>query len=255
MKTTITAVIYTFNEEENIEAAIKSAANLSKKIIVIDMESDDKTVEIAKDLGVDTFNIKRSNYVEPARQFGIELVNTPWVFVLDADERISPELVREIREKIDNNKYTYYAIPRKNIFGGIKWLRHGGWWPDSQIRLIKKEFFKSWPCEIHSTPIISGRLGTLNSPILHYFHPSLENMVKKTIIFEQIESDLLYKGEKKVSVITFFRKFIGELYRRLLKQLGLKDGVIGIIESLYQAFSKSITYIFLYEKKRQSRSV
>ena len=59
MKTTITAVIYTFNEEENIEAAIKSAANLSKKIIVIDMESDDKTVEIAKDLGVDTFNIKR----------------------------------------------------------------------------------------------------------------------------------------------------------------------------------------------------
>jgi len=80
-------------------------------------------------------------------------------------------------------------------------------------------------------------------------------MVEKTIIFEDIESSLLFKASKKVKTSTFFRKFLGELYRRLIRSFGFLDGEIGIIESIYQAFSKTITYIYLYEKSRTIRSL
>lgn len=76
-------------------------------------------------------------------------------------------------------------------------------------------------------------------------------MVQKTLIFEDIESELLCKANKPVSTITFFRKFLGELFRRFFANSGFLDGKIGIIESVYQAYSKTITYLLLYEKKNR----
>lgn len=250
----ITTVIYTYNEEKNIKICIESVRQLTDNIIVIDSESTDKTVEIAKKEGAQVCALPYSTYVEPAREFGIKKAETGWVFILDADERITPELASEIKSALHNPKFSHYKIPRKNIFGKKKWLKHGGWWPDSQIRLINKRFFKTWPKEIHSTPVIDGQHGLLAQPFIHYFHGDFEQMVSKTVTFENIESDLLLKAGKKANTVIFFRKFMGELCRRLLKKAGFLDGQIGIIEAIYQAFSKTITYLFLYEKKK-SRSV
>ena len=276
----VTVIIHTLDEEKNIGDCINSAELLTDKIIVIDMESIDKTVEIAKSLNVPVFNFPKSNYVEPAREFGIKQAKTDWVLILDADERITEELAKEIidiigQSQIKSDKIsketdyirlhpitsdliTSYKIPRKNIFANIqtclpagRWLKHGGWWPDYQIRLINKKYFVNWPKRIHSTPKIKGNLGYLESPLIHYFHGDLSNMVKKTIIFEDIESRLLYKAGKTVATKTFFRKFLAELYRRLIKGLGFLDGTYGVIEAIYQAFSKTITYLFLYEKSRR----
>jgi hypothetical protein len=94
----------------------------------------------------------------------------------------------------------------------------------------------------------------LKNAFLHYSKNDYEQIVKKTINFEDIESELLFKADKPVNTLTFFRKFLGELYRRMFKASGYKDGTIGVIESIYQAFSKTITYLYLYEKKN-SRSV
>ena len=81
-------------------------------------------------------------------------------------------------------------------------------------------------------------------------------MVKKTIIFENIESDLLFKAKRKTGTGIFFRKFLAEIYRRLIRNLGFLDGPFGIIEAIYQAFSKTITYLFLYEKQlKEGRSL
>ena len=266
----ITIIIYTHNEEGNIRDCINSAQFLTEKIIVIDMKSTDKTVKIAKSIDVSVFNFPKSDYVEPAREFGIKQATTDWVFILDADERITEESAEEIKNMISVGndpcvvpvghrgptlQNAYYKIPRQNIFANVKWLKHGGWWPDYQIRLINKKYFVSWPKRIHSTPEIKGKFGYLKNPLTHYFHGDLGNMVKKTIIFEDIESELLYKAGKKTATKTFFRKFLAELYRRLIKNLGFLDGPFGIIESIYQAFSKTITYLFLYEKSRTLRSL
>lgn len=273
----ITLVVYTYNNEKEIKEIIENGKKLTNEIIIIDLESQDKTSLLAKQYGAEVFVFPHTPYVEPAREYGIRKAKSDWVLILDADERIDERLVEEIntifhqsgyRENRENEKKTsgvnlyhlggvnaisHFRIPRKNIFIK-KWLRHGGWWPDYQIRLINKNYLVSWPKEIHSTPIIKGKCGYLDNPLLHYFHGNLEEMVKKTIKFEDIESDLLLKANRQVSTLTFFRKFLGEFWRRMLLKMGFLDGVFGIIESIYQAFSKTITYLYLYEKRNFKKS-
>ena len=249
-RTSITVVVHTHNGEKNIEDCLKSAQLLTADIVLVDMESTDKTVSHAKKYASAVYTFPYARYVEPSRGFGIQKAQGGWVFILDDDERITQELVAEIQNAIKNTDYSSYKVPRKNMFAGKKWLRHGGWWPDPQIRLIKKSAFKSWPKEIHSTPVIEGSQGLLTQPVLHFFHGDIEGMVSKTVIFEEIEADLLYRAGRPVQTTTFARKFLGELSRRLLVKGGFLDGTVGIIESVYQAFSKTITYLYLYEKKK-----
>lgn len=234
--TNITVIIFTPKNDENIKDCLQSAKLLTKNII---------------------FVYPKSKYVETVRQSGIKKAKTDWVFILDADERITKKLSEEIKKLFTFNSslFTHYKIPRKNIFGKKKWLKHGGWWPDCQTRLINKNYFIDWPKRIHSTPTIKGSYGILKNPLLHYFHGDIEKMVEKTLIFEDIESNLLYKADKKVNTLIFFRKYLAEIWRRMFKNLGFLDGTIGIIESIYQAFSKTITYLLLYEKKNKSRSI
>lgn len=266
----ITILIHTRNEELNIQECIDSARYLTDNIQIIDMESEDKTVQIASKNNVKISNFPATKYVEPARKFAIDQAETDWVFILDADERMTKDLANEITNTISNFKLqnsnsqssdseirqliTHFKVARKNIFGKKKWLKHGGWWPDMQIRLIYKPAFIDWPKQIHSTPKFKGIGGELENPIIHHFHGDLESMVKKTMLFEDIESDLLFNAHKKTGTLIFFRKFLGELFRRLIKERGFLDGTIGIIESIYQAYSKTITYIFLYEKQQKNKS-
>jgi glycosyltransferase involved in cell wall biosynthesis len=256
MKDLINIIIFVYNNEDKIKEIIDNAKILTNKIIVIDLESDDHTTQIAKKKRAVVFTFPHQIYVEPARDFGIKKANSQWVLILDADERITRKLANEIIENIQeakNQDVGYFKIPRKNIFID-QWLKHGGWWPDYQIRLINKKYYKDWPKEIHSTPQIEGKTMTLKNPLLHYFHGDLNKMVEKTIIFEDIESDLLFRAGRTASTVTFFRKFFGELFRRMFRNLGFLDGTCGIIESIYQAFSKTITYLYLYEKRNIKKS-
>lgn len=253
-KGNITVLLYAHNDERHIERAINSAKLVTKNVKIIDISSTDRTPEIARELGIDVIKVKNSAYVELVRMIGIGHVETDWVFILDSDEVITPELADEARSVLSSGA-THFKISRKNIFGPQKWLKHGGWWPDYQTRLIKCSAIVSWPTKIHSTPQIEGEMGLLKSPLLHYSHGNFSDMVKKTIKFEGVESELLYKAHKKVAVFTFFRKFLGELYRRLIKNKGFLDGREGFAESIYQAYSKTVTYLMLYEKGRPIRSV
>lgn len=251
----VSVLIHTRNEEENIQDAIASAQILTHQIIVVDMQSTDDTAIIAQKMGVNVYQFPHSTYVEPARNFGIEKATTDWVFIMDADERMTQSLASEIKEVVEQTEKSYFKLPRKNIFGRVKWLEHGGWYPDYVIRLIKKKSFVKWPTQIHSSPIIRGEMGYLLEPLTHYFHSNLTGMVQKTGVYENIESDLLFEAKRDVSTLILFRKFFGELNRRLIMSLGFTDGIMGLIESLYQAYSKTITYIFLYEKYKKSRSL
>lgn len=249
---TISVIIQTYNESANITECIHSAKLLTNNIIVVDTESTDNTNQLAKKNGAVVYTHPYEQYVEPVRNYAMSKAESDWVFILDADERMTQELAGEIPSRITHEKNTYYKVPRKEYFAKKVWLSHGGWWPNHIIRLIKKDSFVDWPAAIHSTPQITGSMGMLNNAILHFSKNDYSDIVNKTIMFENMESELLYKANKPVSVLTFFRKFFGELNRRLIKKQGYKDGTIGIIESMYQAFSKTITYLYLYEKKKSS---
>ena len=251
----ISVVITAYNEEKNIKEAVESAFLLTDSVILIDTESTDKTRKIAQTLGCRVISYPYTIYVEPVRQFSIKKASSEWVFILDADERITKDLADEILRNIKNAQHSHFKVKRKNIFAKKKWLKYGGWYPDYIIRLINTKLFKDWPSQIHSTPLVDGKLGHLNNSLIHLFHPSLENMVSKTLLFESIESQMLYEAHRKTGIGTFFRKFVGEFYRRMLKNLGFFDGIYGIIESLYQSYSKTITYIMLYERYKKSSTI
>lgn len=231
----ITVIIHSYPSYPYIEETLQSARLLTSQIILIPSAD---------------FEI-----VETRRSFGIRKAKTPWIFLLDADERMTPLLVKEVKQKIQDTSYGYYQIPRKEILFQKQWLKHGGWWPNYQTRLIQTKQFIDWPTYIHSTPVIKGKKGLLSEPLIHYSQNDLSDIVNRTIVFEHKESELLYNAKRTASTMTFFRKFCGELFRRLIWWQGFRDGTIGIIESIYQAFSKTITYLFLYEKSRSIRSL
>lgn len=245
----ITVLIEANNQEKRIGECIKNARLLTEDIVVVDIGSTDRTFSVATKFGAEVFCTSYSDYVEPVRNFGIKKTKGQWVFILDPDERLSENLIKEIKKTITNINLTHFKIPRKNYFARTFWFAHGGWWPDHVIRFFKRESFIDWPQTIHSTPIIKGEVGYLSSPIIHFWRDSFEGSVNSTITFGDKESDLLFKAQRNVGILTFFRKFFGELYRRLCRHLGFLDGELGIIEAIYQAFSKTITYLFLYEKQ------
>lgn len=260
----ISILILTKNEEKMIEVCLASA-KWADEIILVDSNSTDKTVEIAKKYTDKIFQKEFEGYAA-VRNFALEQSKGDWIFYLDADERISAQLKNEILKTISDistssdiashklgNKQqasSVFAIPRKNILLG-KWQKRVGWWPDYQIRLFKKEALKTWTGELHERPEFSGKLGYLKNPLIHLTHRDIISMMQKTALWAPIEAKLRSEsGHPKMSWWRFIRVVKAELLSRFLKG-GWKDGVEGWIEIFYQAFSLFITYVKLWELQRK----
>src|SRR5258707_246669 len=121
--------IHTLNEERNIASALRSVVSWVDEIIVVDMYSDDSTVEIARAFGAKIFLHEKTGFVEPARNFAQEKATGDWIIALDADEIIPPELSRELMKIAEDNRADICYVPRLNYFGGFP-LLHSGWGPE-----------------------------------------------------------------------------------------------------------------------------
>ncbi len=212
----ISAVINTLNEEKNIERAIKSLSFVDE-ILVCDMYSDDKTVEIAKKLGAKIVYHKRTGYVEPARNFAISKVTGDWVLILDADEEITEKLAKELREMANKPLVSdYVRIPRKNIIFG-RWMRASKWWPDYNIRFFKKGNVK-WSGKIHIPPDVTGQ--GLDLPekeelaILHHHYDDISQFVDRLNRYTTIQAKELVKSGYKFSWQDLIIKPTGEFLGR-----------------------------------------
>src|SRR3989344_5665200 len=132
----ISAIINTLNEEKNIVDCLESL-DWVDEIIVVDMDSADKTKDLSYKYTKNVFNHKRMGYVEPARNFAIRQAKGDWLLIIDADERIPKDLAAKLYQVALEDKYNFVRIPRKNIAFG-EWLQHSRWWPDYNIRFFKK---------------------------------------------------------------------------------------------------------------------
>lgn len=255
----ISAVIIAKNEEQKIKDAIKSVS-FCDEVLVIDTGSTDDTVPTAKKLGARVFtDTNKMNYAA-WRNRGLKEAHGDWVLYIDADERVSPELAREVRG-IFNSQFSIlnsaYAIPRKN-FIFAKEFRYSGQWPDYQKRLYRKSSLARWIGKLHEEPVFSakgrsssggkGNLGYLKAPLLHYKHNKLSEMVDKTNEWSDIEAKLLFDAKHPpLNIPRFFSSLIREFWLRMIVQLAFLDGSFGIIYALYQVFSKGVTYAKLWE--------
>lgn len=245
----ISVVINTFNEEKNIEQAIKSV-KWADEIIICDMHSNDKTVEIAKKLGAKVIFFKEEGFVEPARNYAVSKTSNEWILVLDADEELFSTLADRLRKIV--NKYksiSYVEIPRKNIIFG-KAMQATGWWPDYQVRLFKKgKVF--WQEKIHSKPKLNGE-GIRLDPhedlaIIHHNYQTMEQFIERMNKYTTIEAEQIYKEGYRFNWKDLFKTPLNEFLSRFFASKGYKDGLHGLSLSLLQAFSFLVVYLKLWQ--------
>ena len=207
--------------------AIKSVKNIADEIIVCDMESADKTAEVAKSLGAKVFVHKKVGYVEPARNFAISKASNPWILVLDADEEITEKLAVKINQILKSPKADYYRIPRKNIIFG-HFMKHSRWWPDYNIRLFKKGSV-SWNEIIHMVPMTEGIGGEIEEKeelaIIHHNYDSIEQYVERMNRYTSQFATLRISEGYKFSWKDLIVKPSNEFFSIYFFGEGYKDGL------------------------------
>ncbi len=246
----ISVVINTRNEEKNLPRAINSVKNLADEIVVVDMESEDATVSIAKKAGAKVFSHKKTGYVEPARNFAISKATGDWVLILDADEEISTDLGKKIKQvSTDKKSSDYYRVPRKNIVFG-KWLKHSRWWPDYNIRLFKKGSV-IWSEIIHSVPETHGIGADLPDQeryaIIHHHYSTVSQYLERMFNYTTIQAKEQVSSGYVFTWHDLIRRPTGEFLSRFFAGEGYKDGVHGLALSLLQAFSELIVVVKVWE--------
>ncbi|MEK7159985.1 MAG: glycosyltransferase family 2 protein [Patescibacteria group bacterium] len=244
----ISAIIIAKNEESMIKDAIESVL-FCDEIIVVDNGSVDKTKEIAQKYAK-VYDFKSSSFAD-LRNFGLSKVEFDYVLYLDTDERISEELKKNIRKVLSEaSEYSAFRLLRKNYYLGENE------WPyvEKLERLFKKDKLSKWKGELHESPIVDGKIGELDGYIFHFTHRDLESMLEKTIKWSTTESLLRYNtNHPQMTWWRFPRVMISAFLNSYVKQRGYKAGTIGIIESIYQAFSAFITYAKLWELQNRSK--
>jgi len=248
----ISVVINALNEEKNLPQAIASVKGMADEIVVVDMQSQDKTAEVARSLGAKVFTHEKTGYVEPARNYAISKAGNPWVLVLDADEEVPAKLAQKIKQILKSPKADYYRIPRKNIIFG-HWMKHSRWWPDYNIRLFRKNAV-SWNEVIHSVPMTQGIGGALDDreeyALVHHNYDSVEAYLERMNRYSTLHAGLLSKEGYKFSWKDLILKPSNEFISRYFFGEGYKDGIHGLALSLLQAFSELTVYLKIWQKEK-----
>ena len=250
--TKLSVVINTRNEEKNLARAIASVKQLADEVVVVDMHSNDKTLDIAKKMGAKVYTYSPADYVEPARNFAISKAKNKWILIIDADEEVIGDLKKVIKRQIIKDDSSYVRIPRKNIIFG-KWIRHTLWWPDYQIRLFRKGYV-SWSEIIHSVPFAKG-VGRDLEPteryaLLHHNYDSIDQYLLRLIRYTTVQSSFLRKEGYKFNWRDLLSKPSKEFLGRYFVGEGFKDGIHGLILSLLQSFSEFLVYIKVWQAEK-----
>ena len=187
-KTPVSVLIPTRNEARNIGACLDAVA-WAGEVIVFDSNSTDATTDIAGEKGAAIVAREFDNFSDH-KNWALENIGFQfdWVLIVDADERVTPELAAEIAAAIDDpGAHQGFFIARKNIFGG-KWIRHAGMYPDWQLRLVRRDRARYEARIVHEHMVVDGPVGHLKSPFVHYDYKGIERYIERHNTYSSLES-------------------------------------------------------------------
>lgn len=246
----ISAIILAGNRENIIKGCLKTLTWVDE-IIVVGLNVKDNTLEIAKDYKAEIVKGAGQYDFSLWRNQGAKAAKGKWLLYIDTDERITPSLRDEIKNKISNikNKKNGYYIPRKNYFLGKLFKTE---WPNYQLRLMKKKALIAWQGKIHETPKITGEVGKLENPLIHLSHRDIESALKNTINWSKLEAELRFKaGHPKMTGLRFIRILLSGFWQQFVKKKVWKNRTEGVIDGIYQMFSLFFTYVRLWEMQQE----
>jgi glycosyltransferase involved in cell wall biosynthesis len=235
MAYSLSVVLITLNEAINLPRTLKSVS-WAQEIVVVDSGSTDETVAMARAAGARVFQASWKGFAAQ-KNSAIAHATCDWILSLDADEEVTPELAREIRAILEQvPPFSAYRIRRLNHFLG-KPLRHGGYWPDSKLRLFKRGWAKFAQRAVHESMESGGPEGELHNPLLHHCYPSIEEYVEHVNRYSTLSAWMLIESGRAPQNLAalFWHSVVNPiatfLYNYIFR-LGFLDGPEGLLQHL-----------------------
>jgi glycosyltransferase involved in cell wall biosynthesis len=241
----LSVIITTFNEEVNIADCIESVS-WADEILVVDSFSTDRTVEIAQRYPVQL--LQREYFGSAAQKnWALDRVSHPWVLIVDADERVPPELAGEIlRTLATDPQVNAFSIRRENIFID-RVMRHSGWSTDKVIRLFRTDKGRYPNRRVHADLAIEGAPQLLDNPFLHYTFRSFDQYFDKFLNYAEWGAAQAFREGRSVGVLEIAGRPLWRFVRTYVVQLGFLDGLHGLVLCTLQSFGVFLKYARLWE--------
>ena len=244
------------DESEHLAACFRSLQPLKQltgadTLIVLDAQADPLTEQVARACA-DQVHVSKFVNFSIQRNRALDLANADWVFFIDADERCTHSLALEIPEALRAGSHAAYRVPRRNILFGRE-VRHTGWWPDYQVRLLCRERCRyDERRQVHEAATVDGTIGDLSAPLIHFNYKTWRQFAQKQRAYATLDARSLYNDGKRARPRSFIGQPLRELKRRLVDYQGYKDGALGIALSLAMALYQVETQRQLYLLQRRS---
>ncbi len=247
----LSVAIITKDEADRLPDCLASVT-FAAQVVVVDSGSTDGTLEIAARWGAQVDTEPWQGYGRQ-KQLAIDRCQQPWILVLDADERVSPELGRELAAVLaSGSTCAAYSLPRKNFFFG-RWLRHAGWWPDRVTRLFKRGAARMSDRLVHEALVVEGELGSLQAPLIHLTSRDLAQTIDKINRYSSAGARELCNRGQRASIGKALAHMIWAFINNYFLRLGILDGGPGLIQALTDASNTLFKYLKLWELGQASR--
>ncbi len=234
----LSVVIIGWNEEERLRNCLESVA-WADEIIVIDGESTDKTVHVAREF-TDKIWVRPWAGFAAQKNFAIAQATGEWVLSLDADERVTIELRERIGRIVRaNGPADGYSIPRKNIFWGA-WVRRGGLYPDYQLRLFRRDTGRFADSAVHESLVLEGRVEALDEPLLHLSYRGAEDFVTRSNRYSTLAAQEIVSRGGRAGLADLALRPLGRFLSMYILKFGFLDGWRGFVLAVLYA-----NYVFL----------
>jgi glycosyltransferase involved in cell wall biosynthesis len=244
----ISAVVLTKNEQASIADCLNTL-RWADELLVLDSYSDDSTVEIAERMGVEVRQRRFDNYALQ-RNAALGMASLDWVLFVDADERVTEKLADEIRVVVDDDAFDGWWVPRKNyIFG--KWIRHAGWYPDHQLRLLRRARARyDERREVHELVDLDGQAGYLQHHFIHYNYSTVREFLDKQDRYVDYEVRMLREGGHRARPWNLVLQPLRQFCWRYFRLSGYRDGWRGLLLSSLMAYFELVRYWRLWQLQR-----
>jgi glycosyltransferase involved in cell wall biosynthesis len=239
----LSALVIAFNEERNIAECLSSAA-FADEIVVVDSGSADRTCEIARGMGAKVYGNPWPGY-GPQKNFGIGKATGDWILIVDADERVTPELREEISRFLaapEETPFVAFTVPRKNHeYGG--WIAHGGAYPDRQMRLLMRGKGAYNDVLVHENLIVEGPVGELVSPLLHFSDRNIADRVAKIERYSTLSArERAKRGIPGVGPGRLLLHPAATFWKIYFVKQGFRDGLPGYLHAVMAAYQTFLKY-------------
>lgn len=241
----LAAIVLTLNEEQKLPNCLTSLTWVDE-LVVFDSCSSDRTCDIAREHGARVIQLPFENYAAQ-RNAALQAVQSDWVFFVDADERASPDLEREIRDVIRDSVPVGWWVPRHNyIFG--KLTLNAGWYPDYQLRLLRIGYAQYEPeRHVHELVKLRGSSAYLNHPLVHLNYTTVREFIERQHSYAHYDASILYRNDQIAHWHNFVMQPLRQFCWRFVSLHGWRDGWHGLLLSALMGYFQFRVYRELLE--------